>query len=385
MKASVPAKPSVPCADPPKSNSIRMDLARLQKLLDLLDGKEAGKSKTHRKFVRWPFRHLCVSLNILHQDGSRSTMGVACRNISCGGLSFLHNSYMYPQSPCEITLPHVAGDNVIVPGKIARCGHVQGIIHEVGIKFEAPIRISDFVNQGRQADALCIEKVDSESLRGSILFVGGSEMDQQVVRHYLRATALRVSWIHSVPDTIKRASEGLDLIFLDSEFDTSVEPPVITRLRDEGINCPIVALMSGASPNSLHPSTRIKCDAIIAKPITEVTLHQVIAGLIRPEGRKGLFESSLDPNDPSRCLVHSFTEETRRQADRLQEAMAKNDTAACISLCRQIGGVAPVVGFDLLGELARKAEFAVATSGSSLEAAPDLKRLISSCRRVRAA
>lgn len=383
MKASAPGKASACDSATTRNNSIRLDLPKLQKLLDILDGREKERPRTNRKFVRWPYRHLCVQLTILHHDGSRSTIGVACRNISCGGLSFLHNAYVYPKSACEISLPHVSGKTVTIAGQIVRCCHLQGIIHEVGVKFDTPIRISDFVQEGRQADALCIEKVDTQTLRGSVLFVGGSELDREVVRHFLRDTALRVSCVNTVEEAQKRASEGTDLIFLDSEFDMSMDPPVITRLRDDGVSCPIVALMAGPSTAALHPATRSKCDAIVAKPITESTLQQVIAGLVRPDGRKGLFESSLEAMHPSRCLIHSFVEEARKHAEHLKEAMAHNDTQACVTLCRQIGGVAPVVGFELLGGLARKAEMAIATSGSLEEATPEIVRLIATCKRVK--
>jgi HPt (histidine-containing phosphotransfer) domain-containing protein/CheY-like chemotaxis protein len=366
-----------------QNNSIRLDLTKLQKLLDLLDAKEQPASQANRQFVRWPFRHVCVPLTITHQAGSKSTIGVACRNISCGGLSVLHNAYVYPNSHCEISLPHCMGYSVEIPGKIARVSHLTGIIHEVGIKFKDSIRISDFVNNGTQADALSIEKVDSTQLRGSLLFIGATELDQQIVRHHLRETSVRVQHAATYDDAIKKANAGADMIILDAEFDAASTPTVLERLRADGVIVPVLSVVSGVASVNAKNAGVVKPDAVINRPITERTLQQLIAGLLKPDGCKGLTASSLPPNHPSLCLVKSFVDEVKRQAGQLETTMAEKSTERSILLCRQIGGVAPVVGFDALADLARRAETAIAASMSVDEAMPDLRRLIAACRKTR--
>lgn len=366
-----------------QSNSIRLDLSKLQKLLDLLDAKEQPASQANRQFVRWPFRHVCVPLTITHQAGSKSTIGVACRNISCGGLSVLHNAYVYPNSHCEISLPHCMGYNVEIPGKIARVSHLTGIIHEVGIKFKESIRISDFVNNGTQADALSIEKVDSTQLRGSLLFIGATELDQQIVRHHLRETSVRVQHAANYDDALKKANAGADMIILDAEFDAASTPTVLERLRSDGVIVPVLSVVSGVASVNAKNAAAVKPDAVINRPITERTLQQLIAGLLKPDGCKGLTASSLPPNHPSLCLVKSFVDEVKRQAGQLEATVAEKSTERSILLCRQIGGVAPVVGFDALADLARRAETAIAASMSVDEAMPDLRRLIAACRKTR--
>ncbi|MEW6251125.1 MAG: PilZ domain-containing protein [Planctomycetota bacterium] len=68
------------------------------------------------------------------------------RNLSAGGISFLHGSFLYPGARCALALPTRAGERVALAGRIVRCRCVRGRVHEVGVAFDQPIEVERYVD-----------------------------------------------------------------------------------------------------------------------------------------------------------------------------------------------------------------------------------------------
>ena len=61
------------------------------------------------------------------------------------GMSLLHGVFVYPGTACKIALRSLGGEAVEVPGEVASCRWVDGRVHEIGVKFDEPIELDDFV------------------------------------------------------------------------------------------------------------------------------------------------------------------------------------------------------------------------------------------------
>lgn len=95
------------------------------------------KSERHRYVVR---EGILVQL-----ENSATQFVVRPRNISAGGLSFLHGSFIYNGTHCRVTLKTVDGEKVLASGIVRRCRCVHGRVHEVGLQFTNPIEVENFV------------------------------------------------------------------------------------------------------------------------------------------------------------------------------------------------------------------------------------------------
>ncbi|HRJ49425.1 MAG: Hpt domain-containing protein [Phycisphaeraceae bacterium] len=366
------------------SNSVRLDVTRLNALLDELDRRDRQGSGANRQYVRWPFRQPHVELMVAHLGGSRCTIRVACRNLSCGGISVLHSAYLHSKSRCEVALPHVDGRMVMVGGSVARCSHLTGVVHEVGIKFDQPVRINDFVDMTGRAGAFSIERVDPTSLRGSVIFAGKSELDQRLMRHYLRETQVRLHIFATPEETVAKARQGVDLILCDSAFMTDPRTSILKALREAGVLTPVIAVLPFATARAL-PSNQADSPSCptITKPFTQATLFQAVAEYIMMDDGKGLTTTSLASDHPSNALLDSFAAEIHRHAASLDQAVRESNAESCMDLCRQIAGVAPIVGFEKLSELAGSTEKAIGAAACIEHAIGEVRRLISTCQNVR--
>ena len=60
-------------------------------------------------------------------------------DLSPNGMAFLHCSFLYPGSTIAATLRTRDGEQMSVTGKVMRCEHVSGRVHEVGVKLDHAI------------------------------------------------------------------------------------------------------------------------------------------------------------------------------------------------------------------------------------------------------
>ena len=78
-------------------------------------------------------------------DGQSVTCRVRPRNLSQGGIAFLHDAYVYPETRCTVVLVSVTDQPVEVSGKVVGCRHINGKLHEIAMSFDRTIEPDDFI------------------------------------------------------------------------------------------------------------------------------------------------------------------------------------------------------------------------------------------------
>jgi len=123
--------------------TLRLTDAEHGKLQDQSDhNPETAKSGAAR--VRFP-KGTQVRVEMTYGDGTRAFLQAPGRDLSEGGIGIYHNSYVHTGIACSVTLRTVDGEQITRTGRVARCIHLRGAVHEVGIRFEQPLDLSLFV------------------------------------------------------------------------------------------------------------------------------------------------------------------------------------------------------------------------------------------------
>lgn len=266
---------------------------------------------------------------------------------------------------------------------MVRCIHFRGTIHDVGIKFTAPVSARDFVKLDPFADGFSLEKVNPEDLKGSILYIEDSTLDQSLVRHFLRETQLRLQFATTKAEAFKKAGEGFDLILCDYNLgDNDDGAGIVKSLRDEGITTPIIMITADKSSTTRAKLIEAQANAFLPRPLQQNMLYRAIAEFMMTSSASGTLTSSLPPTHPNRGLLPTFVEQVRDYAKGLEKTIKDDNVLRCRSLCLQVAGAAPVMGFDKLAVLARDAEMAISASMSINEAKVPLRKLINACLKV---
>lgn len=111
----------------------------LKVVLDELDKAKATQVHERRKHQRIAHRSLRVVL-ITKESGGEVGFMVASRNVSQGGACLLHRQMLYPAEKCRVVFPLSGNRHLLVRARVVRCRFIQGILHEIGIRFERPIK-----------------------------------------------------------------------------------------------------------------------------------------------------------------------------------------------------------------------------------------------------
>ncbi len=117
----------------------RASLSRdqIQDLLDRLDEAicDAGDVE-HRRGPRRAYRSVDVLVQLLNaRQEVDSEYRVATRNLSAGGLAFLHRQVLSAGRQLFIVIPLLHGQSLHIVAEVIRCRHVDGMMHEIGVKF----------------------------------------------------------------------------------------------------------------------------------------------------------------------------------------------------------------------------------------------------------
>lgn len=87
-----------------------------------------------------------AALRVTHPDNRVTSHLIRTRNLSVGGVSFIHGCFLYPKTRCYIALATRHGEGVALSGTVSWCRHVQGRGHEVGFRFDRVIQVDEFID-----------------------------------------------------------------------------------------------------------------------------------------------------------------------------------------------------------------------------------------------
>jgi hypothetical protein len=129
-------------------DALRATQKEICAVTEVLERRDANaKGRGNRTAPRYPYRWSAGLRLVTNPDGGGTNkLLVWPRDISSGGMSFLHGSLLYRGTPCSIILCALDGEPIHVEGVVVRCDHVCARFHDVGFKFNQPIDLTYFVD-----------------------------------------------------------------------------------------------------------------------------------------------------------------------------------------------------------------------------------------------
>lgn len=106
--------------------------------------KEGGERCPATPRLRFPGGSR-IPVEFTHLGGARTRVQAPGRDLSTNGLGLFHSSYLHPGTLAGATLRTTDGESFRVMGRVMRCTHVRGPVHEVGIVLDAEIDPTMFI------------------------------------------------------------------------------------------------------------------------------------------------------------------------------------------------------------------------------------------------
>jgi len=348
--------------DDQRINSLRLRDRELDQLLDAIEANHRSGS-VHRAATRWGFRQVAVDVTLTPPGGSHIELCMACRNISQTGIGLLHRSYVHVGTRCTVSVNGHHGDTIRVNGRVARCMHITGMVHEIGIHFDHEIDVRSIVRPDPTLELSAVESVDTDALSGSILVVDTCAVTLKLIKHFLKSTQLRVRHASTIAEASTIARDNVGLILCDAELGEECGGDFIRALYENPAQSPPVVLFSADTNQQTRDLIRHPGVAgFMAKPFTQEFLLRTVAEFYcDPDSRA---HGDVDGFRADHQIVSELLPELQNYADRLERTASENPELVRATLV-QISGVAPVLG---LSDLAMHVESLAHQVSAGIEA-----------------
>lgn len=363
---------------------VRLNHAERSKLLCRLDEAPQGRQgRDRRRWKRWEFRASDIAVVVQHPGGGIGRYLVCTRNISAGGMSFIHGGYLHPGSECKVVLPPRDGAPIAVAGVVVHCRHVERAYHEIGIRFAEEVDPLSLLPAAVDEEGTGDQTQELPSLEGRILVVDQSSADRKLMTHHLNATGLSLMMVETPGaglDAVRRRK--FDILVCDLNLENDAVR-MIEQARKIGFRGPIIVITAENSAKRLAAARAAGANEVIGKPYNPVYLASLLAEWLESAPVDRPIYSSLEDKPGMAELIVDYIEQCQRKAQALDRILKGTEVAGVREICLDLIGSGGGHGFDALTEAARDALSALETSSSRKDVEGPLRRLVSICQRLR--
>lgn len=365
-----------------RSNTLGLQSGALNRLLDGLDADTAGARSGKRTYARWPYRVSTISTTFRSgPTGQSSTVILAGRNLSKTGMALLHRAYVHAGTECVVQLPRLDGGLDLIEGRVTRCTHVSGVVHEIGVRFHGPIAVRKYIDQEKHGGLISLEQVDPASVHGSVLIVDDSPIDGRFVKKYLSSTAVAARQVCSVKEALDALREGgADLVLSDWHLPDGTAADLSREMRGIDIDRPIIVFTADTSVQTRKAAFAAGAIAVLIKPLRADALVCAVAEGLRDgaESKTGESASGSSSNE----MLKAYLGQLGVWTTTIERSVTEGDVRTCLKTCLQVKGLAPEFGHKRVAELAAKAAELIAFTKKLDPAAEILTDLVAAARQA---
>ena len=376
--------------DKPVVDALRLSENERQELMAKLDRQATSfRGMEARLEDRLPYAESAgVMLTLNHPGGSIANYLVRPRNLSQRGVGFLHGNFVHVSSRCQVYLLRLDGRREPISGTVVRCCHIQGLVHEVGVRFDHSIDLGEFLAGYAQAAQEPQQSIEIPSLSGKVLYVEDSVSDQELLHFHLINLGVEMVPLSSPLEALEAVDrEQFDLVVVGISLPGMTGPELTAALRADGYERPIIALTADDSTKIRTEALTCGCDAVYVKPFTlEQVIQWFTQHLAEADTKNGdnqcLLSTEWD-NERMRPLILGFVERMESQVGELAQLLESGkDHLLVQKLSMDLKGSAGGYGFPDVSRAAADLHRLSAEGGSAENIAEKCRQLADLSRRA---
>jgi CheY-like chemotaxis protein len=349
-------------------------------------GQRAGGRAARGRAPRVQYQRDDIVVKVTQPGGGTTTKMVYTREISSGGMSFLHPGFLYTGTKVSIILRRRTGGEETVHGTVSWCRHIQGIWHATGVKYAEAIFPKIFAAPSAWENLSEAKKVEPDRLTGDLLLVDSSELDRSLLEFALKPTKLKVTVAGSLADAVLAAGQqAYDVVLIDvmSAGQGMSPEKVIDEIQAAGCKGTIVAI--GVDVIKHADSLKTKgIQLMLPKPFSPAQLLSLVGTALNIEGTEDLSPvySDLAGQDGIGPLLQQFCNKAKQSLRDLNRAIQASDLAAVRLFCQTMVGSGGGFGYQAVSSAAAEAITALDAGMDVAEAAAELQKLQALCLRL---
>jgi CheY-like chemotaxis protein len=369
-----------------KTTGPRTGASKLEDILDRLDAA-AGITTSDRNQRRWNYRRMDTQACFEHPGGGVTRVSACTRSLWCEGMSLLCAGFVYSGSVFKTNLKSRDGESMGVVGTIVSCRHIDGLFHEIEVKFNQRIDPHLFIDATRNSNGESTAPVDLPSLRGKVLHLDDSEADSRLLMHHLRGSGIELKSVRKAEEALEALKTAdFDIFLCDLNLGGGSDGIlVVKKVREFGFCGPIVVMSAETNVSKVAAMKAAGAEHVLAKPYQRnaliqmmVKMHQQVGAIVDGE----VLYSTLSDEPETDELLANYVASTQQTVKDMQKPILARDLSAVREYCLNIHGTAAGYGFIPLGLAAEEAIRALDSTMSVEEARPQIRRLTLLCGQL---
>lgn len=357
----------------------------------MIDSMEADRlSQTriteNRRGVRVPFNIGTIVIVVTQPSGHVVRYAVAPRNLSTRGLAFIHGRFLYKNSAVEVLLPDVDRKSIqCITGFVLDCRHVNGLSHEVSVKFDKPMDLRRFVRLDMEQAARSRREIG-----GKALTVGEAGADSKVGESLRNDLGLSVTCVSDVAAALREVeSQSFDIVVTDfSNAQDSLE--LSKKLREAHFEGMIIIYQSAASDADQASALDAGANCLLAQSANFTELCEAVETLLTTspilptEAIGAAIQSPLSSNPRMLPIVKAFVESLQTDLIKIQQALNAENRSELYKIVQRVRGPATSYGYKPLSDKAKTTmEALVSKSVTPAEWKSQVEQFLQIARRIR--
>ncbi len=345
--------------------TLRLSERDKAKLLWAIDQANRQDDNDNQRRLRVSCTKNEAVLTLKHHGGGETKLSMLARNLSRWGAALVHGRYVHENTRCELSIESNNGMLHNILGTVRHIRHIQGTIHELGVAFDEPIDLSEFVSlspseETRYLRELADDRPETDEnevveLSSRVLVIDDYASDRKLMSHWLTQAKLAVvSCSDSRNALIQVQEQVFDLLLVDYKLGTTSGLDLIRELRQNQFTAPIIAMSSDESEELEAFMHKAGADLLLKKPFTGEQLAQAayqLIGINASADTAPIFSKLKDDLD-MRPLLTEFTRGLAGYVDELRDANAMNNYETLEFISHQLKGSGNGYGFPAISERA---------------------------------
>ncbi len=373
--------------DQPVYDTLRLSQRELKEILDTLEPDKAfNDADSQRRSRRWGLAGKKILVTIVDESGNQQHFVSAARDLSSGGLAFLHGGFLHTGTSCLVTVPTAdPSQSQTVRAKVRRCRHLQKHLHDIGVEFEHAVDPRGFVDFGDE-HVFTLERVDLSQLSGRLLVVEDNRMYQKLIATYFKGSQLELEFADDGKAALEMIQQMPDMIFTDFNLPDTTGLDIIKQARESGYSGPIVLLTAETAPGLRAEALEAGANEMLNKPCPPAVLHQaaaeyLLAKKVDPASQSQII-STCKPEEMSRDLINDYIGDLAERARTIVKLIEDDNLTDLRETVAQIRASAVGFGFAPISDAAGDAMQSIDATQSIEESRTLLQRLAMTCRRA---
>ncbi|MHA7812098.1 MAG: PilZ domain-containing protein [Phycisphaerales bacterium] len=366
-----------------KRNSLGVNSNVYKQLLKTLsaragaDQHQPQAANVKRTYTRVEFQEPFLEVTLSEKtQNQRKKLIVATRNISVGGISLLHSNFIYPGTRLSSTITKLDGTSHPFTGEVKRCEHRGGVVHEIGVQFDHPIHVQEFVQSDIFERPLSVERVTPEEINGNVLGIGTDL--RKHAKPSIRFTNINDTYINNASELDEQELEKYHMIMVGMDAGEMTGSELTRVLRQRGFMRPILLIGDATQAVNKQQISYSDADLFVPMPIEKDRFLRSLAEYLMQEwSSEQLAHIRTLRTSNNLELLH---DQLSTLGDTLQRQCDDQDAVKAYITLASIRNLATLLGIKSLQSTAHKICDEIADSGD-IESHKDLlNEVLAGCR-----